>query len=149
MVDDVLLNKTAVIERCLSRIREKYVGHESELETDYTRQDSIVLNLQRACEAAIDLAMHVSRKHRLGLPQDAREAMTLLENARLITPDIAARMRAPACVLRPALRGVRVDMWAQRQERRKPRPGRAIKPRLRARFGRAFRPSYRRRAPTG
>lgn len=60
MADDVLLNKAAIIERCLQRIHEEYSGHESALETDYTRQDAIVLNLQRACEAAIDLAMHVS-----------------------------------------------------------------------------------------
>ena len=94
MADDVLLNKVATIERCLSRVREEYLGHESMLETDHTRQDSIVLNLQRACEASIDLAMHVSRKHRLGLPQDARDGFTLLEKAGLIPVDIANRMRA-------------------------------------------------------
>ncbi|MDN5848671.1 MAG: DUF86 domain-containing protein [Nitrococcus sp.] len=94
MVDDVLLNKAAIIERCLSRIREEYLGHESALETDNTRQDSIVLNLQRACEASIDLAMHVARKERLGLPQDAREAFTLLEKANIITSTSATRMRA-------------------------------------------------------
>lgn len=94
MADDVLLNKVAIIERCLLRIREEYLGHESALETDCTRQDSIVLNLQRACEASIDLAMHVARKERLGLPQDARDAFTLLENANIIPSAIAARMRA-------------------------------------------------------
>lgn len=94
MADDILLNKAAMIERCLKRIHEEYVGHETALETDFTRQDSIVLNLQRACEAAIDLAMHVSRKQRLGLPQDSREAFTLLEKAGTVSPDLAVRMRA-------------------------------------------------------
>ncbi len=94
MADDVLLNKAATIERCLQRIREEYVGHEHALENDYTRQDSITLNLQRACEASIDLAMHVVRKERLGLPQDAKSAFTLLETARIIPPDIGNRMRA-------------------------------------------------------
>lgn len=94
MVDEVVLNKTAIIERCLQRIREEYVGHEGELETNDTRQDAIVLNLQRACEAAIDLAMHVTRIRRLGLPGDAREAFTLLERAHLIPADVANRMRA-------------------------------------------------------
>ncbi|HEX7338813.1 MAG TPA: DUF86 domain-containing protein [Rhodanobacteraceae bacterium] len=78
----------------MARIGEEYTGHETTLETDFTRQDSIILNLQRACEAAIDLAMHTSRIHRLGLPQDARDAFTALETARLITPHIAERMRA-------------------------------------------------------
>lgn len=94
MADDVVLNKAAIIERCLARIREEYVGHESKLETDHTRQDSIILNLQRACEAAIDLAMHAVRTERLGLPQDAKNAFTLLETAQVITSDISRHMRA-------------------------------------------------------
>lgn len=53
MPDDVVLNKIAAIERCLLRIREEYLGHEAELTTNFTRQDSIILNLLRACEAAI------------------------------------------------------------------------------------------------
>lgn len=55
MVTDVRLNKVAIIERCLLRIDQEYYGHEEELETNFTRQDSIILNLQRVCEAAIDL----------------------------------------------------------------------------------------------
>ena len=55
MPDDVVLNKSAVIERCLARIREEYQGYEAELMTDFTRQDSIILNLLRACEAALML----------------------------------------------------------------------------------------------
>lgn len=94
MANDVLLNKVAIIERCLMRIREEYLGHEAALETDYMRQDSIVLNLQRACEAAIDLAMHVVREQRLGLPQDSRDAFTLLEKAGVIASDSATHMRA-------------------------------------------------------
>jgi hypothetical protein len=47
MASDVLTNKVAIIERCLARIQSEYLGHEQELETNYTRQDSILLNLQR------------------------------------------------------------------------------------------------------
>lgn len=94
MVDEVALNKSAIIERCLARVREEYAGREAELETNLTRQDVIVLNLQRACEAAIDLAMHTTRRRQLGLPQDAREAFTLLERADIIPDATTARMRA-------------------------------------------------------
>lgn len=58
MPDDVILNKIAAIELCLMHIREEYRGREVELATNFTRQDSIILNLLRACEAAIDVAMH-------------------------------------------------------------------------------------------
>lgn len=43
MADEVVLNKAAVIERCLERVIEDYENHEAELETNYTRQDAIVL----------------------------------------------------------------------------------------------------------
>ncbi len=94
MADDVLLNKAASIERCLKRIDEEYRGHENEFEKNFTRQDSIILNLLRACEASIDLAMHLVRSRRLGLPQESREAFTLLEQSGLLDEALAARMKA-------------------------------------------------------
>jgi len=94
MADDVLLNKAAIIERCLKRIEDEYRGHENEIERNFTRQDSIVLNLLRACEASIDLAMHLVRSRKLGLPQKSREAFTLLEQSGLLDEALAARMRA-------------------------------------------------------
>lgn len=94
MVDDVALSKTAIIERCLMRIEEEYVGHEGLLESDQTRQDAIILNLQRACEAAIDLAMHVVRTRRLGIPQDSRDAFQMLFSAGLIGQSLADSMKA-------------------------------------------------------
>jgi uncharacterized protein YutE (UPF0331/DUF86 family) len=93
MVDNIVLNKAASIERCLARIQEEYVGHEAELETDFTRQDAIVLNLLRACEASIDLAMHVVRTRRLGIPQNSREAFDLLRQAALISESLADRLK--------------------------------------------------------
>ncbi|HYA39365.1 MAG TPA: DUF86 domain-containing protein [Candidatus Methylomirabilis sp.] len=94
MADDVLLNKVATIERCLKRVEDEYRGHEHELHSNFTRQDSIVLNLLRACEASIDLAMHLVRTRKLGLPQETREAFTLLEQSGLLNAELAARMRA-------------------------------------------------------
>ena len=92
MVDDVVLNKAAIIERCVARVREEYAGDPKRLRDDITRQDSIILNLQRACEAAIDLAMHVVRKRRLGVPQETREAFEMLHAAGLLDDLLADRM---------------------------------------------------------
>lgn len=80
-MDDIVLNKAATIERCLRRIDEEYEGDATNLEEDQTRQDSIILNIQRACEASIDLAMHLVRKFALGVPQDSRQAFDLLVEA--------------------------------------------------------------------
>ncbi len=93
MVDDVALNKSETIEKCLSRIAEEYQGNTENLRSDQTKQDAIMLNLERACQAAIDLAMHVVRVRRLGLPKESREAFTLLEEAKLISEDLGKKMR--------------------------------------------------------
>lgn len=77
-MDEVLLGKANIIERCLKRVDEEYVGHETELAENFTRQDAIVLNLQRACEASIDAAMHLVRIHKLGIPTESRQAYELL-----------------------------------------------------------------------
>ena len=92
MADDVVLNKAAMIERCVARVREEYAGDARNLTDNITRQDSIILNLQRACEAAIDLAMHVVRRRRLGIPQETRDAFRLLQDAGLLPPPLADRL---------------------------------------------------------
>jgi uncharacterized protein YutE (UPF0331/DUF86 family) len=92
MADDVILNKAASIERCLHRIEEKYAGNEQNLVGDQTKQDAIVLNLQRACETAIDLAMYVMSQRKLGVPQDSRDAFSLLQTAGILPADLTQRM---------------------------------------------------------
>lgn len=93
-MDDVIINKAAIIERCIKRIREEYAGDPENLCENITKQDSIILNLQRACEAAIDLAMHEVRKHNLGVPQETREAFSMLCKAGLLEKKIAEQMVA-------------------------------------------------------
>ena len=93
MADDVILNKATSIERCLQRILEEYAGDDNNLFTNQTKQDAIVLNLQRACETAIDLAMYVVNQRRLGVPQESRDAFTLLQTAGILVPDLATRMQ--------------------------------------------------------
>ncbi|KHF26793.1 MULTISPECIES: type VII toxin-antitoxin system HepT family RNase toxin [Anoxybacillus] len=93
MINDVILNKVSVVERCLKRIQEEYENNPKHLE-NYTKQDSIVLNLQRACEASIDLAMHIVAQKKLGLPQTSRDAFTLLEQHGIISPSLSQKMKA-------------------------------------------------------
>lgn len=92
MADDVILNKAGVIERCVGRVREEHAGEDRNLLNDMTRQDSIILNLQRACEASIDLAMHLVKTDRLGIPQDSRDAFLLLSESGDLEPELAKRL---------------------------------------------------------
>ncbi len=93
MVSDVILNKITVIERCHNRINDVYAGDPDNL-IDFTKQDSIVLNIQRACEACIDLAMHVSAEKKFGIPQKSRESFELLHANGVILEETATNMKA-------------------------------------------------------
>jgi uncharacterized protein YutE (UPF0331/DUF86 family) len=89
MVDDVLVNKAATIERCVARVRQEYAASVLDFETNFTSQDAVVLNIQRACQAALDMGQHLVRRERLGVPQSARDVFTLLAQAGWITPNLA------------------------------------------------------------
>ena len=91
-MDDIILNKAAIIERCIKRIKEEYADDELNLYENYTKQDSIILNLQRACKATIDLAMHEIRLNQLGIPQESRDAFHMLYKAGLLEKGLADRM---------------------------------------------------------
>ena len=92
-MDRVLFSKFRSIERCLARVREEYVGHEAEFETNFSRQDAAILNLIRACEQAIDMANRMIRLRRLEPPDDAGKAFLVLQRASLIDSDLAISMR--------------------------------------------------------
>lgn len=93
MADDVLLNKAASIERCVARAREEYATDPNSFATNFTRQDAAILNIQRACEAALDMGQHIIRRESLGLPQSARDVFTLLAQAGWIGESLAESMK--------------------------------------------------------
>jgi uncharacterized protein YutE (UPF0331/DUF86 family) len=92
-MDDLIFNKVAMIERCCARARHEYHRDPNTFAFDITRQDAAILNVQRACEAALDLGQHLVRRFRLGTPQGARGVFTLMADARLIDEPVADAMR--------------------------------------------------------
>lgn len=93
MGSDVVRNKIEIIERCLARVKEVYASTPSNL-NDFTKQDSIVLNLQRAVEATIDIAMFVVSAEKLGLPQSSRDSFEMLYGGKFITESLLTKMSA-------------------------------------------------------
>ena len=88
----VILNKYEIVERCINRINEEYENNSENLE-DYRRLDCIVLNLQRACEATIDIAMYIVSTRKLGIPQTKKEAFKKLEENNIISKDMSKNMQ--------------------------------------------------------
>jgi len=92
-MDDILINKNETVKRCLKRINEEYQNNPANLK-NYTKQDSIILNIQRLAEAAIDIAMHIIAELDLGVPQNSREAFQFLAENNLIAEDLAEKLKA-------------------------------------------------------
>ena len=89
--DDVMLNKASIIERCIRRIRDEYRA-DPDLK-NITHTDALTLNVERACQAAIDLAMHLVAKRHLGVPQSSAESFVLLNKAGHIDAALARALQ--------------------------------------------------------
>jgi uncharacterized protein YutE (UPF0331/DUF86 family) len=93
MVDrDVVTAKLAIIDRCLARISEVQGERRPELRP-VDVDDITALNLQRAIQAAIDLANHVVAAEGYGVPASQAELVSLLEQSGVLEPDLAHRLR--------------------------------------------------------
>lgn len=94
-MNEIILNKKISIERCIQQIG-RYYESPSDLpfERDHLKQDAIAMNLQRACELCIDIANHLIKTKKLGLPQDSRECFALLQRGGLIDARMATALQA-------------------------------------------------------
>ncbi|MDA8106897.1 MAG: DUF86 domain-containing protein [Nitrospiraceae bacterium] len=92
---DVVLAKVAAIQRCLRRIKD-VTGLEPGRLDDIDAQDIFVLNLQRAIQAAIDLAAHVVASEGLGIADTVKGNFQLLQDNRIIPKGLSAKMQAMA-----------------------------------------------------
>ena len=88
--DDVCLNKAAVIERALRRVQEEFQKDPNLV--NYTHIDAMTLNIERACQAAIDMGMHIVATKHLGMPQNSADAFRLLLKAGILSDSVAREM---------------------------------------------------------
>lgn len=93
-MNDVVAGKVRNIRECVHRIKAVDPGSLAAIEQDQLVQESLVLNVQRACQAAIDLATHLVQVAGLGPPGDSRDAFRLLESAGHLPAGLSARLQA-------------------------------------------------------
>ena len=93
-MNDIVINKIQSMQRCVSRAREEFEFAGGDLSSNITHQDAAVLNITRACELAIDLANHLTKVRRLGIPTDSRETFELLAKAGLISAELAGCLQS-------------------------------------------------------
>lgn len=92
-MSDVALAKLATIRRCLERIR-TITGGDAARVGNADVQDIVVLNLQRAIQAAIDLAAHLLSQRQWGLPDSLKAHFTILQREGVIDAGLGARLEA-------------------------------------------------------
>lgn len=85
MKNDIIINKTQSILRCIARVREEYSAAGENFLTDFSKQDSTVLNLQRASQIAIDIAAHVVRVKALNVPKEIKDLFLILYQNKIIS----------------------------------------------------------------
>lgn len=93
MIKDLVYNKAASIEKFINRVKEVYDNNYDNLE-NYIKLDSIILNIQRASESSIDLAMHIVADEKLGIPQNSWDAFDILESNNILDKELANKMKA-------------------------------------------------------
>lgn len=92
MPDNVIIAKAAIIERCVKRARDELAAS-ADFEIDYTHQDAAVLNVERACEAAIDIANRIIRLRGLGVQASNRDAFDKLLEGGVIDARLCAKLK--------------------------------------------------------
>jgi uncharacterized protein YutE (UPF0331/DUF86 family) len=92
-MNDVVINKIQTLQRCIRRAREEYQADPESFASNYTRQDAAILNVVRACETSIDLANHLIRFLKLGIPVTSADSFRLLQAEGIIDSRLAERLQ--------------------------------------------------------
>lgn len=91
-MNDVIAHKIKQIRSCKNRVCDLYFGNEADLEMNPMRHDATALNLQRACQAAIDLSTHIVRKQGLKTPRTNDDLLDLMVNSGVLPNSIASSL---------------------------------------------------------
>lgn len=87
--EDVVLAKIAIMKKCVATIEEIQTADLLE----WMREDLSVLNLQRAVQAAIDLAHVMIAKYGFGLPSDYAQSFDILARENVVNKETAAILK--------------------------------------------------------
>ena len=92
-MNDMVTDKIQSIQLCIARAREEYNADPKHFETNFTRQDAAILNVIRAYEQTIDLANHLIKSHKMGIPTSSAESFEILQKQGVIEPELAEKLK--------------------------------------------------------
>lgn len=85
-------NKLESLRRCIRRIESKRPARVDALVSDDDVQDVIALNLIRAVQICVDIAMHITSRHELPPPDTMAGAFLALHQIGVLDEPLAQRM---------------------------------------------------------
>lgn len=85
--------KLETLRRCVQRIRQRCPATAGALATDIDAQDIVALNLTRAVQTSVDIAMHVIAGYEVSAPATMGEAFEALASAGIIDASLAGRLK--------------------------------------------------------
>ena len=89
----IVAHKLDSLHRCLSRVRERCPAEVDALAHDPDLQDIVVLNLSRAVQICVDLALHALSSSGQPAPDTMGQALDRLADAKRIPVDLALRLK--------------------------------------------------------
>lgn len=93
MAPIVLQHKLDSLQRCLARIRAKCPTTVEELREDADVQDILVLNLSRAVQLCVDMALHLLTEAGRPTPETMGDAFDQLAQSHTLDHELAQRLR--------------------------------------------------------
>jgi uncharacterized protein YutE (UPF0331/DUF86 family) len=93
---ELLAEKTAAIERHLSRVAQRLPQSPEEFQPMSDASDAVILHLWQAVQSVLDLAATACLHFLLGSPQNYGEAFHRLAEAGLLDPELAVRLTRAA-----------------------------------------------------
>lgn len=91
-MNNILLNKSASLERCIKRVQEEYSDFET-LKNNQTKQDAIIYNLQHAIQLCVIMSARVISLKRLRLPEDTRDYFNVLTKEGFLCEKLNQKMQ--------------------------------------------------------
>jgi len=92
-MDKLLVNaKIDSVIRCIQRVEDKTADNFETFEADIDAQDIVVLNLSRAVQLCVDIAMHMISSSKLPVPQTMAASFEKLCAINVISEDLANKM---------------------------------------------------------
>ena len=92
MDKEVLQAKLEALIRCVHRIKSQNIPSLEELQSNFDKQDIIILNLQRAVQICVDIGNHILLDYRTQTPSTMSETFNYLAENKIISEENSVQL---------------------------------------------------------